>query len=66
MIQGKRVYVEDPTFGITQPSAEEALAPEERRARDQQNKQLWADKQREVLIQSLEKQDVMQGNNISN
>ena len=42
MIQGKRVDVEDPTFGITQPSVEEALTPEERRARDQQNK-LWAE-----------------------
>jgi hypothetical protein len=66
VIQGKRVDVEDPTFGITQPSAEEALAPEERRVRDQQNKQLWAEKQREILIQNLEKQEAMQGNNMSN
>jgi hypothetical protein len=66
MIQGKWVDVEDPTFGITQPSAEEALAPEERRARDKQNKQLWAEKQREILIQNLEKQEVMQGKNMSN
>jgi hypothetical protein len=54
MIQGKWVDVEDPTFGITQPSAEEALTPEERRARDQQNK-LWAKKQRETLVRNLEK-----------
>jgi hypothetical protein len=54
MIQGKWVDVEDPTFGITQPSADEALTPEERRARDQQNK-LWA-----------EKQDVMRANNMFN
>ena len=47
MIQRKWVDVEDPTFGITQPSADEALAPEERRARDQQNKQLWVEKQKE-------------------
>jgi hypothetical protein len=66
MIQGKRVDVEDPTFGITQPSAEETLAPEERRARDRQNKQLWAEKQREIMIQNLEKQEVMQGKNMSN
>ena len=66
MIQGKWVDVEDPTFGITQPSAEEALAPEERRARDKQYKQLWAEKQREILIQNLERQEVMQGRNMSN
>jgi hypothetical protein len=53
MIQGKLVDVEDPIFGITQPSAEEALAPEERRARDQQNKQLWAEKQKGALIRNL-------------
>jgi len=66
MIQGKLVDVEDPTFGITQPSAEEALAPEERRARDKLYKQLWAEKQREILIQNLERQEAMQGRNMSN
>ena len=52
IVQGKFVDVEDPTFGITQPSAEEALTQEERRARDQSNKQLWAERQRETLIWS--------------
>jgi hypothetical protein len=58
MIQGKWVDVEDPTFGITQPSAKEALTPEERRVRDQQNK-LRAEKQREIPVRNLEKQDAM-------
>ena len=60
-IHGKLIDVEDPTFGMTQPSPEEALTPEERQARDDQYKQLWAQKQREDLTRSLEKQETMQG-----
>jgi hypothetical protein len=65
MIGGHQVDVEDPTFGLTQPSLEEALTQDERRTRDQQNKQLWARTQREVLIRSLEKQDLLQSNTMS-
>jgi hypothetical protein len=61
MIQGKLVEVEDPTFGITQPSADQALTPAERRSRDHRDKNLRAEEQRETLIRSLEKQEIMQG-----
>jgi hypothetical protein len=60
IINGHRVDVEDPTFGLTQPSAEDALTQEEREARNLQNKQLWAEKQRDDLIQSFERQNMLQ------
>ena len=65
-IQGKLVEVEDPTFGITQPSVEEALTPEERKARDHEQKQLWAKKKNETLARSLEKLEMLQGNGMFN
>jgi len=61
MLQGKLAEVEDPTFGITRPSADQALTPAERRSRDHQEKTLRAEEQRETLIRSLEKQEIMQG-----
>jgi hypothetical protein len=59
MIDGYLVDVEDPTFGLTQPSAEEALTREERKVRDLKNKRLWAEMQRDALIRSLERQDIL-------
>jgi hypothetical protein len=65
MIDGHLVDVEDPTFGLTQPPVEEALTQEERRASDIQNNQLWTEKQREILIRSLERTDVLESNSMS-
>ena len=65
-IQGKLVEVEDPTFGITQPSAEEALTPAERKARDHEQKQLSAKKKNEALARSLEKLEILQGKGMLN
>jgi hypothetical protein len=65
IIDGHLVDVEDPTFGLTQPSAEDALTQEEREARNLQNKQLWAEKQRDTLIESLERQDILQNTSMS-
>jgi hypothetical protein len=65
MMDGHLVDVEDPTFGLTQPSVEEALTKEERRVRDLQNKQLWTEKQKEILIRSLERRDILQSSSMS-
>jgi hypothetical protein len=65
MIDGHLIDVEDPTFGLTQPTEGEALTQEERRACDLQNKQLWTQKQKDILIRNLEKHDILHRNSMS-
>jgi hypothetical protein len=65
MINGHLVDVEDATLGLTRPRAEEALTAKERKARDLEHKQLWADKQRDALIQRFQSKDTILGPSMS-
>lgn len=51
---GKLLVVEDPTFGLYVPPPDETMTRDERRARDENSKKRWLERERERRITSLQ------------